>query len=50
MRIKIILKNLRNKAFKRDHYYQLSSVVYNMLREANPKYSKWLHQKGYEHF
>jgi len=48
MRIKIILKNLRNKAFKRDHYYQLSSVVYNMLREANPKYSKWLHQKGYE--
>ncbi len=47
MRIKVILKEAKNKAFKRDHYHQLAGMIYNMIRKSNPEFSSWLHEKGF---
>lgn len=48
MRIKITLTGLRNKVFKRDHFYQLSGLIYSMLGNSNPEFSSWLHNNGYK--
>ncbi|MGV8104046.1 MAG: CRISPR-associated endoribonuclease Cas6 [Mesotoga sp.] len=47
MRIKLKFSGLKNKAIPRDHFYQLSGLVYSMIEQANPDYSKWLHDKGF---
>ncbi|WP_333640228.1 CRISPR-associated endoribonuclease Cas6, partial [Mesotoga prima] len=47
MRVKLTLSGLKNKAVPRDHFHQLSGLIYAMIQKANPDYSKWLHDEGF---
>ena len=47
MRVKLKISGLKNKRIPRDHFHQLSSLIYDMIRKANPDYSKWLHDEGF---
>lgn len=48
LRIKLSLSGLARKTLPRDHYHQLSGLIYAMLKEANPSFSEWLHDRGFE--
>ena len=47
MRVKLTLSGLKNKAVPRDHFHQLSGLIYAMIQKANRDYSKWLHDEGF---
>ena len=48
MRLKLILKTEPNSVLAYDYHYALRAVIYKVLKNADPAFSAWLHDKGYE--
>ena len=48
MRLKLILKTQPNSVLAYNHQHALRAVIYKVLHTADPVFSQWLHEKGYE--
>jgi CRISPR-associated endoribonuclease Cas6 len=49
MRLKLILKQSRpNQLIPINYQYAISSFIYNTIETSDSKYSKWLHENGYQ--
>lgn len=48
MRLKLILQTKPNSVLAYDYHYALRAVIYKVLQNADPVFSAWLHDKGYE--
>ncbi|PNT91006.1 CRISPR-associated endoribonuclease Cas6 [Clostridium thermosuccinogenes] len=48
MRIKLTLDSIGKQTIDLNYNYALSSMIYNLIRESDSKYSTFLHEKGYE--
>ena len=48
MHLKLNLKTQSNSVLAYEHHYALRTVIYKILERADPVFSDWLHQKGYE--
>ena len=48
MRLKLILKTQPNSVLAYEHHHALRAVIYKILERADPVFSEWLHEQGYE--
>lgn len=48
MRLKLILKTQPNSVLAYEHHHALRAVIYKILERADPVFSEWLHEKGYD--
>ncbi len=48
MRLKLTLQCPPNSRLAFDHHYALQAVIYRTLENADPVFSYWLHDKGYQ--
>jgi CRISPR-associated endoribonuclease Cas6 len=50
MRLKLTLKCPPNGIISMNYAYALQAVIYKVLKQADPEFSHWLHEKGYDHY
>jgi CRISPR-associated endoribonuclease Cas6 len=48
MRLKLILKTQPNSVLAYEHHHALRAVIYKVLERADPVFSEWLHEQGYD--
>ena len=48
MRLKLILNCRSNSTLSLNYHYALQAVIYKVLERADPEFSHWLHERGYE--
>ena len=48
MRLKLILKTQPNSVLAYEHHHALRAVIYKVLERADPVFSEWLHNQGYD--
>ena len=48
MRLKLTLKTQPNSVLAYEHHHALRAVIYKVIQSADPVFSHWLHEKGYE--
>ena len=48
MRLKLTLQCRPNSVLSLNYQYALQAVIYKVLERADPVFSHWLHEKGYE--
>ena len=48
MRLKLTLNCQPNSTLSLNYHYALQAVIYKVLERADPQFSHWLHEKGYE--
>ena len=48
MRLKLILNCQPNGTLSLNYAYALQAVIYKVLERADPEFSHWLHEKGYD--
>ncbi len=48
MRLKLKLNTKPNGTISANYAYALQAVIYKVLEQADPVFSEWLHNKGYE--
>ena len=48
MRLKLILQTTPNSVLAYSYHFALRAVIYKVLKNADPVFSAWLHDKGYE--
>ncbi|MDZ7877149.1 MAG: CRISPR-associated endoribonuclease Cas6 [Saprospiraceae bacterium] len=48
MRLKLILQTLPNSVLSYNHQYSLMAVIYKIIERADPVFSHWLHERGYD--
>jgi CRISPR-associated endoribonuclease Cas6 len=48
MRLKLTLNCRPNSTLSLNYHYALQAVIYKVLERADPQFSHWLHEKGYE--
>jgi CRISPR-associated endoribonuclease Cas6 len=48
MRLKLTLNHRPNSTLSLNYHYALQAVIYKVLERADPEFSHWLHEKGYE--
>lgn len=48
MRLKLILQTLPNSVLSYNHQYSLMAIIYKILERADPVFSQWLHERGYD--
>ena len=48
MRLKLTLKTQPTSVLAYDHHHALRAVIYKVLQRADPVFSEWLHEQGYE--
>ncbi len=48
MRLKLTLKTQPNSVLAYEHSYALRAVIYKVLERADPVFSEWLHNQGYD--
>ncbi len=48
MRLKLILNCRPNSVLSLNYQYALQAVIYKVLESADPVFSHWLHEQGYE--
>jgi len=48
MRIKLTLKQVKeNQLIPINYQYALSSFIYTTIEKSDPRYSRWLHDRGF---
>ena len=48
MRLKLKLTTKPNGTISANYAYALQAVIYKVLEQADPVFSEWLHERGYE--
>jgi CRISPR-associated endoribonuclease Cas6 len=48
MRLKLTLNHRPNSTLSLNYHYALQAVIYKVLERADPVFSHWLHEQGYE--
>jgi CRISPR-associated endoribonuclease Cas6 len=48
MRLKLTLNHRPNVVLSLNYAYALQAVIYKVLERADPQFSRWLHERGYE--
>ncbi len=48
MRLKLTLSCPQNSVLAYEHHHALRAVIYKVLQKADPIFSHWLHEQGYE--
>ena len=48
MRLKLILQTQPNSVLAYNHHYALMAVIYKIIERADPVFSHWLHERGYD--
>ena len=48
MRLKLTLQTQPNSVLAYEHHHALRAVIYKVFQQADPVFSAWLHEQGYE--
>lgn len=48
MRLKLTLQTQPNSVLAYEHHHALRAVIYKILQSADPVFSEWLHEQGYD--